>query len=290
MRRGRAPSVAGSASASRVLARTRLLPLGLVAAACTPEPPAASVDAGMGLDAGVTGCAPAPAGGTWIVCGRRITDMAEDDHALYWAEWGDAVDRGSVMALPHGGLEPVELAAEQSEPVGLAQSQAQLFWTNPPGGQVRAVAKVGGNVSTLTTGEARPYGIVVHGEDVYFGNFFGGEIRRVDQAGGAAVDMFATGGGANRLVEVGGALFWTEPNSHRVVTGQLSTPGQWQVLAAERPVPVGIAADEAHLYWTEFESGSVVRAAHDGSGLTVLSPTGTRASATSPSMSNASTG
>ncbi|MBI4955946.1 MAG: hypothetical protein HY908_28255 [Myxococcales bacterium] len=67
----------------------------------------------------------------------------------------------------------------------LALDDDTVFWSEPTSGDIRAVAKTGGPVTTVATGEAAPKQLATDGLDVFWSAYLGGAIKKVSTAGGA---------------------------------------------------------------------------------------------------------
>jgi hypothetical protein len=141
---------------------------------------------------------------------------------------------------------------------------AGVYWSS--GDTVSSQPATGGAVVTLATSEASPCVFAVDATDVYWIDH-DGAVMRGPKAGGAAPTWVHGAGAANALAIDATNLYWIDDSG--VMAASLSG-GAPTMLAADGPTPMAIAVDDANVYWTNGERGTVKSVPKAGGAVTLL--------------------
>ena len=207
-------------------------------------------------------------------------DILVDGDRVLWTAAPPGGGAGSIVELNDTG-EVSEILDMLDLPEGIAADSQNLFFTefSPTGRILQANLESPGSALTLTQG-FYPFRIVASGTHVYWTNegTFGnndGSVQRYDYGGSGGletiVDMQPTPRGLT-LDDSSGtatALYWTtfdENGSVMRVEINAAGLGAVEVVASGQSLPVGVAIDEGHIYWTNRGSGTVARLAKNDMG------------------------
>jgi hypothetical protein len=187
---------------------------------------------------------------------RRATYLAQDDTHLYWLNTGTLgshyVD-GSVMRVEKSGGMPSALATNRTMLIDIEVSGDWVVFTDLSG--LYQLPKTGGPISDIARGEI--LGFALDEASIYWSQ--GSEVLRRSLEPGGAREVLVTRTAPPRPVVVdescvyastapGGPLERFPKNGGRVVTLVDGTFG------------MDFAADDARVYWTEYEQGRIMSA------------------------------
>jgi hypothetical protein len=117
-----------------------------------------------------------------------LQSLAIDAANVYWT----GLDLGAIMTVPIEGGAPVVLAENPSYGTEcLAIDETYVYWAtytrnvgpenHDPDGELRRVAKAGGEVVTLAIGLNAPHDLVVDATSIYWVDYVTGTINRLDK-------------------------------------------------------------------------------------------------------------
>jgi hypothetical protein len=105
----------------------------------------------------------------------------------------------------------------------------------------------------LVGGLTQPIGVAIAGGDLYFSH--ASQIERIELAAGASAEPYLTAGSRVGYLTIrAGSLFW--PDQAQIHVTELATK-QDTFTTSPLFTPLGIAASEAFIAWTEFNAGHV---------------------------------
>ena len=162
--------------------------------------------------------------------------------------------------------------------LNLAADADSVYWSTANAVVKCPIGGCGGNPTTLASGQNSPSGVVVDTTNVYW--IDGDAILSCAVGGcGGTPTTLASGQFANALAVGGGNVYWTSGSMNVGAAGAvmkcaaLGCNGAPTTLASGLTQPVGITADAASVYWTNYLSGggadgtgSVMKCAASGCG------------------------
>jgi hypothetical protein len=176
-------------------------------------------------------------------------------------------------SAPHA---PRVLASGQTEPFGIAVDATHVWWTNKGktrhcDGALSKVAKSGGTPIVVEPDRCTPYGIALDADAVYWTesdtpNQPGhGRVLRKPRDGGPTAVLVEDVPSPWAIAVRAGDVFFTSLNGHAVLAwlGQSPTVGSLSTLAAAQKRPIGIAIDGKAIYWSDADTGVLLRARAD---------------------------
>jgi hypothetical protein len=254
---------------------------------CTPADPAhgcggASCTACGG---GANGAAACISGACGLQCNVGFGDC--DGNTSNGCEkdvTADPANCGSCGFACPGGASCVNGACQLVTP-GMGSDNACLtidantiYWTtaNANPGAVYSIAKSGGAVTQIITGQASPRGIAVDSTSVYFTLLGGGSIYKCPLAGCNGTPTTLATGQSNPfgLTVDATNVYWTNRGNGTVykcaIGGCSMTP---TMLGQNQMTPSEIAVDSTNVYWTNQGDGSVWKSPIAGGGASMVTTT-----------------
>ena len=205
-------------------------------------------------------------GGIWrgVANGRaKRLRIASEDFPSAVAIGGDRVawvTRDSVATLPlraAPGIAPRVIARKQAGPHGIAMRDGRVAWSNYHDGTVM-IATANGEPVVAARGLVNPAGIAFAGGEVVVACTGDGSIRAIGVAPPyglrtlTAAQPFVTEVAADAT-----SVYFTTGAG---VVGRVSVAsGDVVVLARVQGTPLGIAIDDASVYWADERSGTVTK-------------------------------
>jgi sugar lactone lactonase YvrE len=197
-------------------------------------------------------CAP-----TTIASGQgAAVALALDDARVYWA---DAVG-GAVMAALKGGGMLAVIAAGQTSPHRIAAHAGDLLWTNAAPGKMGAwrAATTGVGQAQITS-DPTPYGIAADDTGIFW------VVQSNPQAtllraklDGSAVSILTTKpAGAEEIALDATRVYITSPTDGVITSVKKNGAGMSSLVTSGKPL--GLAVDDASVYWTDADAGTVAR-------------------------------
>jgi hypothetical protein len=142
----------------------------------------------------------------------------------------------------------VEVASSLNDPWGLASDGTFLYWPNSDNGTISKMARTGGPISSLATGQDHPTKIVVDSHNAYWMTQFGIGQTGLDGSGGVTTPIPGTPADlaldATHVycTDTSGGSVWRTP-----IGG-----GPVVKVAEGQDGPTAIAVDHDAVYWIEF--------------------------------------
>jgi sugar lactone lactonase YvrE len=206
--------------------------------------------------------------------------VALDETHVYWTNYAN----GSVRRARKDGSSRETLRGDAGTPLGLALHGDSVYFSDATGGNVWVVAKSGGSARTLATGQATPTAIAVDAEYVYWTNQGEANVRRAPHGSQNVSGEIV--GPLNEPLDAGGAgadyswgiavdddnVYWRDdvvgwsPIGGPVgrVMGISKSGGRERALVSGHPGARFLSLDEEFIYWTNYDSGTVMQARKDG--------------------------
>ena len=156
------------------------------------------------------------------LCGGQCTDT-NSDPVNCGACGHDCLGGACAMSA----CQPTTLATLQDGAAGIALDTTRVYWASPIKGTVSSIAKAGGTVAPLASGQAGAAYVAVDGVSVYFTTFQApsGTISKVPLAGGAPTVLTATTRAANGIATDGGRVYWVDFGAGTGAVSQMSVTG-----------------------------------------------------------------
>ncbi len=185
-----------------------------------------------------------------------------DGHRVIWSD----ADKGTINSA---GLNGGQVAVEKDQlslPAGLDLADGTLYWVERNAGSLsRAALATLGDAETLATGIGQPYYVEAGPKQkwVYWTEFKSPTIHRLNLEPLGEPEPLVDGLTRVRGLQLDAAgeyLYWCDrdnPNIQRVPT---DLSGQIEVLHVNLGKPHGLLLTSDHLYWTDTETGEVLKA------------------------------
>jgi hypothetical protein len=130
--------------------------------------------------------------------------IVTDDSTVYWG-----LQNGKVMSAAKVEVPTPILLASGTDVRGLTQSKTDLYFADFGAGMVGRVAKAGGAVEAIATGQGGPRGIVVDAGKLYWTNNTSGQVMSFDLSSKTILEL-AFGQGEPFGIGVDGQhVYWT---------------------------------------------------------------------------------
>jgi hypothetical protein len=211
--------------------------------------------------------------------------IAIDRNNVYWANQGDGIAQGNggIMKVPlTGAPSPTPLATMQVRPTGIAVDATHVYWAvnsdtlgAANSGEVRKIPIGGGAIVPLASSQDSPGPLAADGSYIYWWVYTGpgplGRIKKVLKTGGSLLDGPGGFPSPNSLVmDLSNFYFGVNyQGTSTVYICSMSVVSCTTVHA--NSAPMGVAVDNANVYWTE-QGGVVRKTDFGGSSITDLAP------------------
>jgi hypothetical protein len=200
---------------------------------------------------------PIDGGPATVLAGAEARDIALDANAVYWT------DRNAIMKVPLGGGAPVELVGNQPNPGALAVDGAYVYWGDASLASIQRVGVTGVDSPVTLAQAVHPSDIAAGAGVVFWLDVEAGQkdstVLSVSAGGSPVVVASGFDGGSNIALD-SSFVSWT--SSYAVMAADRQTGAVVTVYpSAPTEAPYGVALDGSDAYWTDFISGSVMRAA-----------------------------
>jgi hypothetical protein len=209
-----------------------------------------------------------------------VAEIAIDGTSVYWSNRGgctnDSCD-GTVSKVSKCGGATVALATLQPNPAGIGTNGTNAYFSTigtevngigTSGGGIFQVPVDGGNIATIAQDKGAPRTMAVHGTAVYWGDNTYGLFT---QSSTVSPDTLA-----GSIAADDAAVYWTTSTAidkfdlaGKAMTS-LVTGLSLDIPAGGEPPVVGIALDDANVYWASWSSGTISKVAKTGGTVTIL--------------------
>ncbi len=185
------------------------------------------------------------------------TEIVLDDTHVYWITIGATGPSGGLWALAKTGGNATPLVESYTQVYDLvilsATNPARAYYTcgqcdGGDSGRVEFVPVTGGPATVVASNQAEPVSITAAGSTVFWVNRDGQQVFMTD-TGGTVTELTTEADAADGITSAGGQLYWTASNED-LIYRMPATGGTVEMLASGQAYGFGIAADDAHVYWT----------------------------------------
>lgn len=195
-------------------------------------------------------------------------DVVADGGTAYWINanaFGELP--GDIVSAPSAGGGAVAVLEPALTDVGhLAIDDARLYWmqgaTTPGVGGIRSKPRAGGAAADVVTGQ-RVFAMALSEHSIYFASpDQGGRLQRVAKSGGAITTLASNlGDGLDNVPVIAlsnDKVFFTQSTFGVACDGQVRSVSKWggpvTTLASNVCNLLGLAADDAAVYWSEWDN------------------------------------
>jgi hypothetical protein len=187
---------------------------------------------------------------------------AVDDTHVYWV----ASYEGAVRRVPKTGGEIEDLATGQNQPFSVAVDDTHVYWSTNGGqvqdeGGVYRAPKAGGEVEPLASGITMAWDVELVGDQVFWFNVNPGTlpqgIHQRDKSGGTPTLVGWSVGTYDKTVDEL-EVFTVAPVPNKIEAIS-RTDGSVRELASEVGGGSYLTHDATHVYWSEYETGRIMR-------------------------------
>lgn len=209
-----------------------------------------------------------------IVTGLRVFAAALSDRDIFFASPDDG---GKLLRVRKTGGSITTLASQVGPGLDnvpmIALTNHKVFFTQASfeeecDGMVRFVPRTGGSLTTVATGICNLIGLAADATAVYWSEFDSatqtGRIMKLSAPYTGASTVLDTVALQPNLIASDDAWLYyaaTDEEGAGSITRVAKSGSQRQVLAEEQQLPLSVAVDRAHVYWTTVLDGEVKRAA-----------------------------
>jgi hypothetical protein len=201
--------------------------------------------------------------------------LSLDSTNVYWvAQGGGSGSSGAVLAATLDGGSVSTLAYDLEEPTFLAVSGPWVCWVELGTDMLKGKNLVNGETLNLSPG-GNPANLAVNSSEVFWSNgMMAGSVNSAELDGGPGGMTLATG-----LVYPGGIaaddtnVYWANGGSDGHGQSVMQVPiegGTPTVLSSGGQDPSFLVIDEASVYWTDVEQGTVLKVPIGGGTITTL--------------------
>jgi len=216
---------------------------------------------------------------TMVASGQNPYDLAVDATTIYWSDFGTdpGLTDGKIMKASISGSAPVTLASQERGPLGIAVDATNVYWArNDRSSSVMKVAILGGAATPITPGQDHPAGVAVFESNIFWTSYSNppynteGKVTKAPLVGGTALELASGQLGPLSLVTDGSYVYWTNQGNKDMAGSPSRIPNSGSVMRAaadgseltivadSQNGPHGIAMDAAHIYWTNEDDGTVL--------------------------------
>jgi len=205
--------------------------------------------------------------------------IAIDATSVYWTVYAKAANAaentGEIRKTPLGGGAITSLATGQASIGPLTTDPTYVYWwtyTGPgPLGGIKRVLKTGGQLLDVAGGFPSPWKIAVDSVNLYWTVGYAGQRYVVMHpiSGGQSIDIIADMQPSGLSLACS-SIYWTEvaTNDGSVRKGPIGgTTGDY--LAMHQAGPHALAVDATGVYWTNTDSGAIMKTDLSGSGIPI---------------------
>lgn len=195
--------------------------------------------------------------------------LTVDGENVYW------VSSGSVLRIPKSGgagAAATTLFDKADDADFVTTDDTNLYFTSFGGGRVYKCEKASCTPITIADGETQPLGLAVLGTNLYWSKYVGaGVIRQLDLVGNSVTDFSKAGDLPFYVATDGTDIYCTYRGLSDVGGVKRAAMPDPVDLATDQSAPSGLAVDETHVYWLNYD-GSFVRAPKAGGLITPIGP------------------
>lgn len=213
--------------------------------------------------------------GADTLCGDSCVDLDDDEENC--GACGHACDEGDAC---QAGLCPVqELATEVSEPYSVVLGTSAIYWSAAGSDNKVFMADLdGANPVTIASAQNSPRQLAIDTANdlLVWANFGLGDNDAqimsydLDAGGDAAVLVSNRPKGVFGVTLAGGFVYWGNQNTSSVNKNPTGQADNMSGVAANQGVPQALAANDTHVYWSNYDAGEIRRAPLGGGVATAI--------------------
>jgi hypothetical protein len=211
-----------------------------------------------------TNCANGP---TTLADARGAWNVAVDANDVYWVTLTGQNDSVRRCAKTGCGNNPTVLASNANGLWGIAVDDTVLYWAvvhDSDGGSVMRCATSSCSPVVLSAGNT-PQAVALNGAVVAWAETWAGNIVVADKLNYANRTIVATGQDAFGMTIDETSAYWSSPESAGFTPNTIKMApldgGSSTVIADSQNGPRNVAVDQTSVYWTNYNSGTVMKVA-----------------------------